>query len=169
MFISIWKAGDIMSQMDQDLIIALQGNLPFEENPYEAIGKTLGISEDEVIERLKVLKDSNKLKRIGAILRHQKSGFTNNAMVVFKTESAMTDVIGKELALSPLVSHCYERKSYERWPYNLYAMVHSRLEYEIEAFVESVVKKYRIETYDILYSVKELKKTSMVYGNSSAD
>ncbi len=116
----------------------LQGSLPFEENPYEAIGKILGVSEDEVIERLKTLKASNRLKRISAILRHQKSGYTSNAMVVFKTEAAMTETIGKELALSPLVSHCYERKTYERWPYNLYAMLHSREEYEIEAFVESV-------------------------------
>lgn len=158
-----------MNKMDQELIIALQGNLPFEENPYEAIGKILAISEDEVIERLKAMKDTNKLKRIGAILRHQKSGFTNNAMAVFKTESSKTEMIGNELALSSLVSHCYERKSYEGWPYNLYAMLHSRADHEIEAFVESVVKKYGIDVYEILYSVRELKKTSMVYGSSNTD
>jgi len=152
-----------MDKMEQELTKALQGTLPFEENPYEAIGKILGVSEDEVIERLKIMKDSNKLKRVGAILRHQKSGYTNNAMVVFKTESTMTETIGKALALSPLVSHCYERKSYERWPYNLYAMLHSRKEYEIEAFVEFVVKKYGIDAYEILNSIKELKKTSLTY------
>ena len=121
---------------------ALQGSLPFEENPYEAMGKILGISEDEVIERLRSMKDSSKLKRISAILKHQKSGYTNNAMVVFKTEEAMTETIGKELASSPLVSHCYERKPYEKWPYNLYAMLHSRQDSEIEIFVDSIVKKY---------------------------
>jgi siroheme decarboxylase len=163
MFFSIWKRGDMMDQINQELIKALQGNLPFEENPYEAIGKTLGISEDEVIERLRVMKDLNKLKRISAALRHQKSGYTNNAMVVLKTEAAMTETIGIELASSRLVSHCYERKAYERWPYNLYAMLHSRKENEIETFVEFIVKKYEIEAYEILYSVQELKKTSMVY------
>jgi DNA-binding Lrp family transcriptional regulator len=156
-----------MDQINQELIKALQDSLPFEENPYAAIGKILGISEDEVIERLKIMKDSNKLKRISAILRHEKSGYTNNAMVVFKTEAAMTENIGKELSSSPLVSHCYERKSYEKWPYNLYAMLHSRNEYEIEAFVESIVKKYGIDIWEILYSVKELKKTSMIYHISS--
>ena len=158
-----------MNKMDQELITVLQGNLPFEENPYEAIGQIFGISEDEVIERLKTMKDANKLKRIGAILRHQKSGFTNNAMVVFNTDPAMTETIGNELALSSLVSHCYERMSYDHWPYNLYAMLHSRADHEIEAFVESVVKKYGIDAYEILYSVRELKKSSMVYGNSSTD
>lgn len=152
-----------MDQTDQELIKALQGSLPLEENLYEAIGKILGISEDEVIERLKALKDSGRLKRIGAILRHQKSGYVNNAMAVFRVDAAMTETVGKELALSPLISHCYERKPYERWPYNLYAMLHSRKEYEIEAFVESIVKTYGIDAYEILYSIKELKKTSMIY------
>lgn len=163
MFSLSWKAGDIMDRVDQELIKALQGNLPFKENPYEAIGKSLGISEDEVVERLRSLKDSNRLKRISAVLRHQKSGYTYNAMVVFKTAAAMTETVGTELSLSPLVSHCYERMSYESWPYNLYAMLHSRKECEIEAFVESVVKTYGIDDYEILYSIRELKKTSMVY------
>lgn len=155
----------MLDPIDQALVKALQENLPFEENPYEAMGKTLGISEDEVVERLRNLKDSNKLKRIGAILRHQKSGYTRNAMVVFQAAEAIAGIIGKELAASSLVSHCYERIPCDRWPYNLYAMVHSRNENEIEAFVESIVEKYEIGAYKILHSVKELKKTSMIYEN----
>ena len=42
-------------------------------------------------------------------------------------------------------------------------MVHSRKEQEIEVFVQDIVTKYKIEAYEILYSVQELKKTSMVY------
>lgn len=152
-----------MDQINQKLIKVLQGNLPFEENPYEAMGKIIGISEEEVIERLRAMKDSKRLKKIRAVLRHQKSGYNNNAMVVFKTDATITEKIGMELAASPLVSHCYERQSYEKWPYNVYAMVHSRREQEIETFVESIVTKYEIDAYEILYSVKELKKTSMVY------
>jgi len=163
MFFLISKVGDIVDEINKELIKALQGNLPFEENPYEAIGKKLGITEDEVIEILRSLKASNRLKRISGILRHQKSGYTHNAMVVFRTDAAMAETIGMELSLSPLISHCYERMSYESWPYNIYAMLHSRKEFEIEAFVESFVKTYGIDDYEILYSVKELKKTSMVY------
>ncbi|NMA01954.1 MAG: Lrp/AsnC family transcriptional regulator [Clostridia bacterium] len=152
-----------MDQINQKLIKILQGNLPFEENPYESIGRIIGISEEEVIERLKALKDAKKLKKIRAVLRHQKSGYKNNAMVVFKTDAPITEKVGLELASSPLVSHCYERQLYEDWPYNLYAMVHSRKEQEIEVFVQDIVTKYKIEAYEILYSVQELKKTSMVY------
>ncbi|HML38064.1 MAG TPA: Lrp/AsnC family transcriptional regulator [Bacillota bacterium] len=157
------QANQAPDKIDQALITMLQGNLPLEENPYEAMGKTLGIPEDEVVKRLRNLRDSNKLKRIGAVLRHQRSGYIRNAMVVFQAEDAMAGIIGKELAASPLVSHCYERVSCDRWPYNLYAMVHSRNENEIEAFIGSIVEKYELGAYKILYSVKELKKTSMIY------
>jgi DNA-binding Lrp family transcriptional regulator len=152
-----------MDRINQGLVKLLQGDLPFEQNPYEAIGEKLGIPEEEVIKRLRSMRDSNQLKRIGAVLRHQKSGYTSNAMAAFKVEEPMMEAIGTELASSPLVSHCYERAAHEKWPYNLYAMLHSRKEDEIEAFVRSVVKKYEIGAYEILYSVKELKKASMVY------
>lgn len=152
-----------MDQINQQLIKVLQGNLPFVENPYEAIGEIIGISEDEVIERLRIMQNEKKLKKIRAVLRHQKSGYVNNAMVVFKADRTITEKLGLELAASPLVSHCYERQTYEEWPYNLYAMAHSRKENEIENYVQAIVKEYEIDAYEILYSVKELKKTSMVY------
>ena len=56
-----------MDQINQKLIKILQGNLPFEENPYESIGRIIGISEEEVIERLKALKDA-KMKRLGGFV-----------------------------------------------------------------------------------------------------
>lgn len=146
-----------------EMIRELQGNIPFEENPYEELGRRLGISEDEVVERLKELVESNRLKRIGAVLRHKKSGYSYNAMAVFKADAAITESVGMELASSRLSSHCYERKSYEMWPYNLYVMLHSRIENEIEKYVEEIANKYGIYDYQILYSERELKKSSMIY------
>ncbi|WP_028829613.1 siroheme decarboxylase subunit beta [Proteocatella sphenisci] len=157
----------MMDKINQELIKELQGNIPFEENPYEELGKKLGISEDEVIERLQLMKDSNQLKRIGAVLRHQKSGYLYNAMVVFKTDEVITETVGMELSASHLSSHCYERKPYEIWPYNLYVMLHSRNKYEIETFIEAIVKKHEILDYQILHSVRELKKSSMTYFSKS--
>lgn len=163
MFFSTWGTVNIMDKINRELIKELQGNIPFEENPYEELGKKLGISEDDVIERLQLMKGSKRLKRISAVLRHRKSGYLHNAMVVFKIDASMTETVGIELAFSHLSSHCYERTSYEKWPYNLYAMLHSRNEYEIETFIEEIVKKYGILEYQILHSVRELKKTSMTY------
>ena len=152
-----------MDPIYQKLIQELQGNIPITENPYETMGNIIGISENEVIERLKQLKKEGRLKRISAILRHQKSGYSVNAMVVFKVAESDIEHIGTALARSPLVSHCYQRKTYHEWPYNVYAMLHSREAKEIEQFIHGFVEKHEIIEYEILFSEKELKKESMVY------
>ena len=72
-----------MDDLDGRLVRELQGNLPPGENPWQALACRLGISEDEVVARLRGLKASGKLKRVGAVLRHQNSGFAANAMAVF--------------------------------------------------------------------------------------
>ncbi len=152
-----------MDPIQQELIKALQGNLPLTENPYETLAQELGISEAEVVHRLRQLKTSGQLKRISAVLRHQKSGYTENAMVVFRVEAEKLDALARELARSPMVSHCYERAAYEKWPYNRYGMMHSKESGEIEFFVKELAARHGIDAYAVLPSEAELKKTSMVY------
>jgi DNA-binding Lrp family transcriptional regulator len=152
-----------MDLTDQKLIKELQGNIPLTENPYEALGRIIGIPESEVIRRLEDLKAAGCLKRIGAVLKHQKSGYSQNAMAVFQVPANRLEEIGNLLAQCPLVSHCYERIAYENWPFNLYAMFHSKEKKEIENFIHDFVAKWGITAYDILFSLEELKKTSMVY------
>lgn len=154
---------NVIDAVDQSLIKMLQGTLPLTENPYQTMGEMLGLTEDEVVQRLQALHDSGKLKRIAAILRHQQSGYCSNAMVVFQVPEELLEKLGRLLAESSLVSHSYERKTYERWPYNLYAMTHGKTAEEIEAFVDAFVVAQGITQYQILYSQEELKKTSMVY------
>ncbi len=159
-----------MDELDKRLVRELQGNLPQAENPYIELGRRLGISEDEVVERLKALKESGRLKRIAAILRHQKSGYAANAMAVFLVPEASMDMLGRKIAESPLVSHCYERVGNECWPYNLYAMVHGKTDGEVFSFIRSFAEENGIDRFEILPSAGELKKTSMVYfGEISED
>ncbi|HWQ73545.1 MAG TPA: AsnC family transcriptional regulator [Desulfitobacteriaceae bacterium] len=152
-----------MDLIDQKLIKKLQGNLPLTENPYEALGRIIGIPESEVIRRLKNLQAAGCLKRIGAILRHQKSGYSQNALAVFQVPANRLEETGNLLAQSSLVSHCYERTAYENWPYNLYAMFHSKEKREIENFIHDFATKQGLTVYDILFSLEELKKTSMAF------
>ncbi|MDD3391397.1 MAG: AsnC family transcriptional regulator, partial [Synergistaceae bacterium] len=87
-----------MDELDKRLVRELQGNIPHAENPYLELGLRLGISEDEVVEQLKALKESGRLKRIAAVLRHQRSGYAANAMAVFLVPEAAMDMLGGKLA-----------------------------------------------------------------------
>ena len=155
--------------LDRKLVSELQGNLPPGENPWRALACRLGISEDEVVPRLKELKSSGKLKRVGAVLRHQNSGFAANALAVFLPPPGRTDELGEKLAASPMVSHCYERVPCGEWIYTLYAMIHGRTEEEITCFVSDFAAENGVERYDILFSREELKKSSMVFFGGDND
>ncbi len=49
------------------------------------------------------------LRRVAAILRHQKAGFTDNGMVTWKVPEQVVDEAGRIAASYPQVSHCYRR------------------------------------------------------------
>lgn len=152
-----------MDELDLRLIAELQENLPLTVNPYRTLAERLGVSEETVIARLQALHASGKLKRIGAVLRHQNSGYAANAMVVFKAPPDEMERLGKLLAESPLVSHCYERAPCAEWPYTLYAMMHGRNMETIEEFVSIFALEHGVERFDILRSEEELKKSSLSF------
>ena len=152
-----------MDELDLRLVAELQENLPLTVNPYRTLAERLGVSEETVIARLQALRASGKLKRIGAVLRHQNSGYAANVMVVFKAPPDEMERLGKLLAESPLVSHCYERAPCAEWPYTLYAMMHGRNMETIEEFVSIFALEHGVERFDILRSEEELKKSSLSF------
>ena len=163
------EIGEIVDELDKKIIKAFEGNIPLTLNPYQKIADDLNIERDELLKRLQSLKERKILKRISAILHHRDSGYQANGMFVCKFNEKEIDEIGKEISNLEAVSHCYQRKSYQNWPYNFYAMIHARSKKELENMIEQLVEKYKINDYQILYSTEELKKTSMKYFISDFD
>jgi DNA-binding Lrp family transcriptional regulator len=106
-----------------------------------------------------------RMRRFGVILRHQEAGFAYNAMVCFglgeKRDSK--DDRGSVLANNPFVSHCYERPGFEGFPYTLYAMMHAQSAETLDRYVKEAAASIGNPDYVVLYSVRELKKTSFVF------
>ncbi len=150
--------------LEQKIIQLLQGDLPLTDNPYAALAQQLELSENELVACLEDLHSQGKLKRIAAILHHQQAGFGENAMAVFTVSPAVIDQIGALLAQQSFVSHCYQRQSYPDWPYNLYAMCHSKSPGFIETAIAAFAAQQDLSDYLILPSIQELKKTSLRFG-----
>ncbi|MDY0131775.1 MAG: Lrp/AsnC family transcriptional regulator [Desulforegulaceae bacterium] len=153
----------MLSDNEKKVVALIQGDIPIEKNPYEILAKQAGISEDEFIEALKSLDDKKIIRRFGATLRHQKSGYSTNAMVAWNVPEDKIHEIGKIMAEFSFVSHCYRRDPKPEWPFNLYTMVHAKSKEGCIHKVNKMSKKSQISDFDVLYSAKELKKTSMKY------
>lgn len=150
-----------LTELDKARIRLLSGNIPHSLTPF----KDLGVNLDEVRGDL----ESKRMRRLGAVLRHQQAGFPCNAMVCFDIGVDGSDVTmetaeaGAILAANPHVSHCYERPPFEGFPYNVYAMFHAQTAQELSSFVDEAAVALGHPKYAILHSVKELKKTSYKY------
>ncbi|MCB9494039.1 MAG: Lrp/AsnC family transcriptional regulator [Desulfobacteraceae bacterium] len=153
----------MLSDNEKKVVALIQGDIPIERNPYEILAKKAGISEDEFIEALQSLNDRKIIRRFGATLRHQKSGYSTNAMVAWNVSEDKIHETGKLMAEFPFVSHCYRRDPRPEWPFNLYTMVHAKSREDCTQKVGEMSEKSQIKDFDILYSTKELKKTSMEY------
>ena len=153
----------MLNELDQKIIASIQGDIRITERPYFEIAEALGISEEILLERLKKLCDEGVIRRFGATLRHQKSGYEANAMVAWKVDEDRVDAVGEKVAAFSEVSHCYRRNPEDDWPYNLYTMIHAKDEASCWELARSISKETSIDNYILLFSREELKKTSMEY------
>lgn len=152
------------ADIDRALIRATQSGLPLVPRPYEAVGAVLGLSGDEVRERLARMLESGLVRRIGAVPNHYRLGFTANGMSVWDVEDSRVDALGARVGALPCVSHCYRRPRHlPDWPYNLFAMLHGGDRADVEAQAQEIAALLgeACRSHDILYSTAILKKTGM--------
>ena len=142
----------------------VQSDLPDSLTPYADIAREAGVDEAEVIALLTRLKEEGAIRRFGASIKHQKTGWTHNVMVAWRVDEALVDAAGALAATHSNISHCYYRpSSAPDWPYTFFTMVHGRSAEECQEVIESLRRKNILGEYVALESLKELKKTSMTY------
>jgi siroheme decarboxylase len=150
--------------LDRQLIAATQSGLPLVPEPYEALGAILGVSAQEVQQRLAAMLERGLIRRIGAVANHYRLGYTANGMTVWDVDDARVDELGERVGALPGVSHCYRRpRALPAWPYNLFVMLHGRSREDVERQAEGVaaVLGTACRGHDILYSTQVLKKTGL--------
>ncbi len=158
-----------MDEIDRKIIAAVQGDIPIVERPYLKIAESIGIDEDSLLAKLQKLRDEGVIRRFGATLRHQQSGFSANAMVAWQVDEDRIEAVGQIMATFKEVSHCYRRNPTGEWPYNLYTMVHARDKATCRRVAEQMAQKASVAAYSLLFSRQELKKTSMAYFETDDD
>jgi DNA-binding Lrp family transcriptional regulator len=148
---------------DVATIRATQGPMPVVPEPYAPAAERLGVSQEEVLERLASLRERDGLRRVAAILFHRRAGFSANGMGVWKVPEAEVLETGRRMAAFRGVSHCYQRPTYADWPYSVFTMAHGRSKEECDAILDSIAAATGISERATLYSSTEFKKVRMLY------
>lgn len=94
---------------DRKLVIMLQEGIPITTRPYKDMADTVGISEDELILRLKRLKETGLIKRIDFRVDLKRMGFVSTLVACRIPEREIPRA--KDIILNcENVSHNYLRK-----------------------------------------------------------
>jgi DNA-binding Lrp family transcriptional regulator len=152
-----------LEELDIAVIKSLQGDLPVVSEPFAPSAQELGISQEELLAHLESMQERRALRRVAAILYHRRAGYSANGMGVWRVPEDRVLEIGPLMASFRGISHCYERPTYEDWPYSVFTMAHGRSKEECDSILDSIEERTGISERATLYSSTEFKKIRLLY------
>ena len=152
-------------ERDIEVIRALQGPMDVTERAYDQAAGEVGMSTPDFLAHLEGMTERKLLRRVAAILFHRRAGFSANGMGVWRVPEDRVLETGARMAAVRGVSHCYQRPTYEDWPYSVFTMAHGRSKEECDAILDGIAAEHDLHGADraVLYSSTEFKKIRLRY------
>ncbi len=141
-----------LTDKQEHLLAALQGNLEITSQPFRHVEQVASLAS------LQELVDLGVVRRIAAVVDHRKLGYGENVLFVAQIAHERIGEAGRKLARFSTVSHCYERRTFAGWPYNLYAMLHGRTPEQVRQTVDQFLRGGAVLGHELLPTEVELKK-----------
>ncbi|OYR58260.1 heme biosynthesis protein, partial [Halorubrum sp. E3] len=162
--------GDL-APLDADLLLAIQDGFPLSATPYADVAAEIDAPIDDVLAAVDRLLADGCIKRIGCIVNHVVTGFTNNCMVVWDVPDDELDDRGEAVGSLPYVTLCYHRprRTEQGWEYNLFTMIHGREAEAVDAKIDELAADHLPFSHERLYSTETLKQTGARYEDLVAD
>ncbi|RMG38433.1 MAG: Lrp/AsnC family transcriptional regulator [Gammaproteobacteria bacterium] len=151
---------------DTALIAAIQEGLPLDPRPWAVIGERLGMSEAEVMARVRRMQERDLIKRLGVVVRHRRLGYRANAMVVWDIPDEQVAEIGRCFGRFDFVTLCYRRpRRLPEWRYNLFTMIHGRDREQVMDRVSWLAAACGLEDvpHEVLFSRRSFKQCGAHY------
>lgn len=104
-----------MDKTDRKILNIIQTEFPVEKEPFRYLGEAIGISEDEVLDRVKKLKERGIIRRIGAVFDTGRMGFASTLCAARVPEAKVKEFVDAVNSYTG-VTHNYRRShDYNVW------------------------------------------------------
>ena len=97
-----------MDAIDKKLLNLLQWEFPLVAKPFQALAEKVDTTEEDVITRIKGLKDSGVIRQINAIFDTRMLGY-KSSLVAMQIDNDLLDEVARRISEHPGVSHNYKR------------------------------------------------------------
>jgi DNA-binding Lrp family transcriptional regulator len=102
------ETGSELTELDRELLNAVQWDFPLDRRPYAVLADRLGIGEPEVRARVAHVKDAGVLRQLSAIFDTRALGY-GSSLVAAKIAPERIDAAAAVMSAHPGVSHNYKR------------------------------------------------------------
>jgi len=125
-----------LDEIDKKILNSIQLDFPLVHRPFEELGKSLGIKEEELIRRIKRLQKDKAIRRIGPIISTKKTGGVST-LVAMKVPSGKVDEVAEIINKYEEVSHNYLRPSH----FNLWFTLSVENEERLDEILKELTEK----------------------------
>jgi len=125
-----------LDDVDKKILNAIQIDFPIVNKPFEELGKTLGLKEDDLIRRIQRLQKEGAIRRIGPIISTKKTGGMGT-LVAMKIPPDRVDEIAGIINEYEEVSHNYLRPA----NFNVWFTVSANSEERLTEILEELKEK----------------------------
>jgi len=141
-----------MDDTDKAILNRIQSDFPIASRPFQAIGRELGLSEDQVIERVQALKETGIIRRIGANFVPGKVGFVST-LCAAQVPAEKIEHFAQVVNRYPGVTHNYQRDN----DFNVWFTFIARSREEIAQSLAQIAQETGVETILNLPATKVFK------------
>lgn len=129
--------------VDRRLLSDFQRDFPLTPRPFAALADRLGVSETEVVERLRRLQAQGAISRIGAVLTPHRAGWSTLAAMAVPEDEL--DEVAALVSGYAEVNHNYEREH----ELNLWFVVTAPSRERVEAVLGEIETRTRLPVLDL--------------------
>ncbi len=141
-----------MDETDRKILNILQSRFPVVPEPFDAVAEEVGISVDEVLKRVRHLKERGIIRRIGAVFDSRALGYASTLCAAKVPREKMKNFVAVVNGC-PGVTHNY-RRSHE---YNVWFTLIAPDRKELERTLETIRRDTGVEDVISLKAVKTFK------------
>ena len=151
-----------METLDRKILEIIQDGFPLEERPYAALGRRLGVSEEDAFEHVENLRKSGVIRRLGGIYDSRRLGYISRLCAGVVPEGNL-DGFAAAADKIPAITHNYIRSH----AYNVWFTVIARSEAEIQETVRGLEAETALHDAHVL-SASRLFKINTVMGKAAS-
>ena len=133
-----------MDALDCNLVNILQGGIDITERPYQAVAASLGISEQQVVQRISDLLDQGCLSRFGPMFNAEKMG-GSVSLCAMQVPPEKLDAVAARVNAFPEVAHNYERNHV----LNMWFVVATEYEEQLLAVLQRIEESAGCPVYNM--------------------